>query len=81
MGRGLGGGKYWVSLYEVPGVFMDQCFESVAIGMDFTSTHFCGLMHIWLVGAPYLMITPFSMFHGVWKLDNFTRVKKKYNDM
>ena len=40
-----------------------------------------GLMHTWLLGVPHQMITLFSMYRDGKELDNFTRGRKKYNEM
>ena len=50
-------------------------------GWQFTSKYLHGLIHIWIVGAPHQMITPFSMFQDGRGLDDFTVGEKKYIDM
>ena len=47
----------------------------------FPSTIFHGLIHIWIVVEPHQMVLNFSMFQDGRKLENFSMVRNKYNEM
>ena len=46
-----------------------------------TPTTLHGLVHMWLVGISLHIVSPLSMFQYERELDNFTKGRKKYNDM
>ena len=60
----------WVSLVQL---FPEVC--------KFPSKNLHGLIHIWIVGAPYQMILPFKFFQDVKEIEKFPMGLIKYNNI